>query len=201
MYNRIITMKNSIEFPQKKIENRTTIRSSNLTSNTPKRIEIRISRAICPPMFIVALFTVSKRKTTFTSIECCCSVARSCSTLCDPMDCSTPGFPVLHYLPEFAQTHVHWVSDAIQPSHPLSSPSLPAFSLSQPHGLFQWVSSSYQVAKVLDPQNQSFQWILKVDRWIRKKMHIHTMEYYSALKKKRKQCHTWQCGWIWRTLC
>ena len=133
MYNRIITMKNSIEFPQKKIENRTTIRSSNLTSNTPKRIEIRISRAICPPMFIVALFTVSKRKTTFTSIECCCSVARSCSTLCDPMDCSTPGFPVLHYLPEFAQTHVHWVDNAIQPSQPLlpTSPTLnPTYTVS-----------------------------------------------------------------------
>ena len=58
------------------------------------------------------------------------------------MDCSTPGFPVLHYLPEFAQTHVHWVGDAIQPSHPLSSPSPPALSLSQHQGLFQWVSSS-----------------------------------------------------------
>ena len=66
---------------------------------------------------------------------CCCSVAQSCLTLCDPMDCSMPGFPVLHYLPEFAQTHVHLVSDAIQSSHRLSSPS--AFSLSQHQGLFQ----------------------------------------------------------------
>ena len=57
---------------------------------------------------------------------CCCSVARSCPTLCDPVDCSTPGFPVLHYLPELAQAHVHWVGDAIQQSHPLSSPSPPA---------------------------------------------------------------------------
>ena len=63
------------------------------------------------------------------------------------MDWSTPGFPVHHQLPELAQTHVHWVSDTIQPSHPLSSPSPPAFNLSQNQGLFQWVSSSHQVAK------------------------------------------------------
>ena len=67
----------------------------------------------------------------------CHSGAQSCPTLCDPMDCSTPGFPVLHHLPELAQTHVHSVSDAIQPSHPLSPPSPPAFSLSQHQGLFQ----------------------------------------------------------------
>ena len=59
----------------------------------------------------------------------CCSVTKLCLTLCDPMDCSTLGFPVLHYLPEFAQTHVHWVSDAIQPSHPLLPPSLPLLSI------------------------------------------------------------------------
>ena len=67
--------------------------------------------------------------------ECCCSAAQSCETLCSPMDCSTPGFPVLHCLPELAQIHVHWVSDAIQPSHPLPSPSRPAFNLSQHQGL------------------------------------------------------------------
>ena len=78
------------------------------------------------------------------------SISQSCLTLCDPMDCSTPGFPVHHRLPELAQTHVHWVDDAIQPSHPLSSPSSPAFNLSQHRGLFQWVSSSHQVAKVLE---------------------------------------------------
>jgi len=65
--------------------------------------------------------------TNVASTCCCCSVAKSCPTLCDPMDSSTPGFPVLHYLPEFAQIHVHWVSDAIQPSHPLLPPSPPAF--------------------------------------------------------------------------
>ena len=93
------------------------------------------------------------------------SVAQSCPTLCDPMDCSTPGLPVHHQLPEFTQTHVHWVSDAIQPSHPLSSPSPPAFNLSQYQGLFQWVSSSHQVAKGLEfqLQRQSFQWIFSSD--------------------------------------
>ena len=79
------------------------------------------------------------------------------------MDCSTPGLPVYHQLPEFIQTHVHWVGDAIQPSHPLSSPSPPAFNLSQHQGLFKWVSSVHPVAKVLEfqLQHQSFQWIKK----------------------------------------
>ena len=75
------------------------------------------------------------------------SVAQSCLTLCDPMNCSMPGLPVHHQLPEFTQTHVHWVCDAIQPSHPLSSPSPPALNLSQHQGLFKWVSLSHQVAK------------------------------------------------------
>ena len=72
----------------------------------------------------------------------------------DPMDCSRPGLPVHHQLLEFTQTHVHWVGDAIQPSHPLPSTSPPAFNLSQHQGLFQWVSSSHQVAKVLEFQLQ-----------------------------------------------
>ena len=79
-----------------------------------------------------------------------CPVARSCPTLCNPMDCSIPGFPLLHYLLELAQIHVLWVSDAIQPAHPLSSPSPPAFNLSQHQCLFQSVSSSNQVAKLLE---------------------------------------------------
>ena len=93
------------------------------------------------------------------------TVVQSCPTLCDPMDCSTPGLPVHHQLPEFTQTHVHWVSDTIQPSHLLSSPSPPAFNLSQHQGLFTWVISSHQVAKVLEVQLQcqSFQWTLRTD--------------------------------------
>ena len=73
-------------------------------------------------------------------------VAQSSPTLCNPIDCSTPGFLVHHQLPELTQTHFHWVGDTIQPSHPLSSPSSPAFNLSQHQGLFKWVSSLHQVA-------------------------------------------------------
>ena len=80
------------------------------------------------------------------------SVAQSCFTLCDPMDCCTPGFPVHHQLLESIQTHFHWVGDAIQLSHPLLSPSPAAFNLSQHQGLFKWVSSLHQVAKVLEFQ-------------------------------------------------
>ena len=80
----------------------------------------------------------------------CYSVTKLCPTLCNSMDCSTPGFPVLNRLPDFAQTHVHWVSDAIQLSHPLPPSSPPVLNLSQHQGLFQWVSSYHQVAKVLE---------------------------------------------------
>ena len=93
------------------------------------------------------------------------SVAQSCLTLCDPMNRSRPVLPAYNQLPEFTQTHVHRVGDAIQTSHPLSSPSPPALNLSQHPGLFQWVSSSHQVAKVLEfqLQHQSLQWILRSD--------------------------------------
>ena len=106
---------------------------------------------------------------------CCYSVAQSCPTLCNSRECSMPGFPVLHHLLEFTHTHVHRVSDAIQPSHPLSFPSRPALNLSQHQSLFQWVNSqhqslfqgvgsSHQVAKVLELQlqHQSFQWKFRV---------------------------------------
>ena len=93
------------------------------------------------------------------------SVAQSCPTLCNPMECSMPGLPVHHQLLELTQTHVHWVGDAIQPSHPLPSPSPPAFNLSQHQGLFKWVSSSHQVVKVLEFQlwHESFQWIFRTN--------------------------------------
>ena len=86
-------------------------------------------------------------------------VAQSCPTL------TTPGLPVHHQLPELTQTHIHWVSDAIQPSHPLPSPFPPILNLSQIQGLFKWVRSSHQVAKVLEfqLQHQSFQWIFRTD--------------------------------------
>ena len=93
------------------------------------------------------------------------SLSQSCPTLCDPLDCTMPCFPVHYQYPELTQTHVHWVGDAIQPFHPLSSHSSPSFSLSQHQGLFQWVCSSHQVAKVfeLQFQHQSFQWIFRTD--------------------------------------
>ena len=93
------------------------------------------------------------------------SVTQSCLTLCDPKNRSTPGLPVHHQLPEFTQTQVHRVSDIIQPSHPLSSPFLPAPNPSQHQGLFQWVNSLHEVAKVLEfpLQHQSFQWTPETD--------------------------------------
>ena len=93
------------------------------------------------------------------------SATQSRPTLCDPVNRSTPGLPVHYQLPESTQTHVHWVGDAIQPSHPLSSPSPPALNLSQHQGLFKWVSSLHQVAKVLELQlqHQSFQWTPRTD--------------------------------------
>ena len=84
----------------------------------------------------------------------CSSVTQLCLTLCNPMDCSMPGLSVHHQLPEFTQIHVHWVSDAIKPSHPLLSSSPPAFNLFQHQGLLKWVSSLHQVAKVLEFQLQ-----------------------------------------------
>ena len=93
------------------------------------------------------------------------SVAQSCPSLWDPLNCSMLGLPVHQQLPESTQTHVHWLSDAIKPSHPLSSPSLPAVNISQHQGLFRWISSSHHVAKVLEFQfqYQSFQWIFRTD--------------------------------------
>ena len=104
-----------------------------------------------------------RRKTKHLSLQFS-SVAQSHLILCDPMDCSTPGFSVHHHLPELAQTHIHWVGDAIQPSHPLLSPPPPAFNLSHHQGLFQWAGSSHQMAKVLElqRQHQSFQWVFRI---------------------------------------
>ena len=128
---------------------------------------------MCTPIFTVALFTIAKIQKTLKCLSkdewiqkmwkllsimqyylAVSSVAQSCPTLCNPMDCSTPGFPVYHQFPELTETHVYQVGDAIQPSHPLLSPSPPAFNLSQHQVFFQWVSSSHQVTKVLELQLQ-----------------------------------------------
>ena len=98
--------------------------------------------------------------------RCCCrSVPQSCSTLCDPMDCSMPGLPVPLNLLESAQVHIHCIGDAIQPSHPLVPSSLSALNLSQHQGFFQWVSHPHQMTKVLELQlqRQPFQWVFRVD--------------------------------------
>ena len=128
----------------------------------------------------MTLFDVHLKLTQFCK-SIISSVTQSCPTLCNPMDCSTPGLPVHHQLPELAQTHVHRVSDAIQPSHPLSSPSPLAFNLSQHQGIFQWLSSSHQMAKALEfqLQQQSFQWIFRTD--------------YTSIKKKNTPCLEY--GW------
>ena len=104
---------------------------------------------------------LEKNNLVFSAVLFSCLVV----TLCDPRDCSMPGLPVHHQLPEFTQTHVHWVSDAIQPSHLLSSPYSPAFNLSHHQGLFKWVSSLHQMVKVLEfqLQHQSFQRIFRTD--------------------------------------
>ena len=113
------------------------------------------SHCICITLFLMMYLTLTQFS----------SVIQSCPTLCDPMNRSTPGFLVYHQLPESTQTHVHWVGDAIQPAYPLSSPFPPALNLSQHQGLFKWVSSSHQVAKVLEfqLQHQSFQWTPRTD--------------------------------------
>ena len=93
------------------------------------------------------------------------SVVQLCPTLWDPIDCSMPGFLIHHQLPEFTQSYVHLVVDTIQPFHPLSSPSPPPFNLSQHQGLFKWVSSSHQVAKVLELQLQAAVLPMSIQGW------------------------------------
>ena len=116
-------------------------------------------------MLILLITGLGRVKVKSESIVQFSSVAQSCLTFCNSMDGNTPRFPVHHQFPEPIQTHVHRVGDAIQSSHPLSSPSPPAFNLSQHQGLFKWGGSSHQVAKLLEfqLQHQSFQWIFKTD--------------------------------------
>ena len=119
----------------------------------------------CGQCFSFSVFdTLLAEKLCWNSVQFS-SVTQLCPALCNPMNRSTPGLPVHHELPEFNQTHVHWVGDAIQTSHPLSSPSPPAPNPSQHQGLFRWVSLPHQVAKVLEfqLQHQSFQWTPKTD--------------------------------------
>ena len=106
-----------------------------------------------------------------------------------PVDCSTPGFPVLHHLLELAQTHAQGVSDAMQPSHPLSPPSPPAFNLSQHQGLFQWVGSSHQVANILELQlqHQFFQWLFSVISY-----YLYLVWYHGPLRETHTYARNWK---------
>ena len=130
----------------------------------------KVQKPLCAPHFLfvgkcfslLGLPWVPKRRLSSVQFS---SVTQLCLTPWDPMNRSTPGLPVHHRFPEFTQTHAHQVSDAIQPSHPLSSPSLPAPNPSQHQGLYQWVNSSHEVAKGLEfqLQHQSFQWTPRAD--------------------------------------
>ena len=126
------------------------------------------------------------------------SVPQSCLTLCNPMDCSTPGLPVHYQLPEIAQTHVHLVSDVIQPSRLLSSPFPPAFNLSQHQGLFKWLSSSHQVAKVLELQlqHQSFQWYLGLISFRIDWLNLHAVQ---GSLKSLLQHHSSKASILWHS--
>ena len=123
---------------------------------------------------------------------CCCSVAKSCPTLCDAMDCSTPGFPALHHLPEVAQTHVHWACDAIQPSYPLSSPSSPDFNLSQHQSLFQWVISHWVyewINKQIDEKmpTEDMKYNLYFTFWVASQKNSNPAQRVTSWKRFRKR--------------
>ena len=141
-------------------------RLGSLPSNSTPRCVCKRNVCVCPCKALHKTFIIVKSWLLSRTMNCCCSVAQSCPTLCDPVDCSTPGSSVLHYLLGFAQTHVHWVGDAIQSSHPLSPPSPLALHLMETHqSLFEWTGSLHQVAKVLEFQLQQycFQWIFRIN--------------------------------------
>ena len=131
-----------------------------ISFKTSTRIFVNLI-CFCSDSFVLCYYPFGFQVQNYCRNKYCCLGAKSCRTLCDPMDCGMPGFPVLYYLPELAQTHVHRIGDVIQSSHPLSSPSPPTVNLSQ----HQWVSSLCQVAKVLELQlqHQSFHWIFRID--------------------------------------
>ena len=141
--------------PQKSVcRSRSNSQNQTWSNELVPNRERSTSRLYCHPAYLTDMQSQSVS-----------SVTQPCLTLCNPIDCSTPGLPVYHQLLEFTQTHVHRVGDAIQPSYPLLSPSPLSFNLSQHQGLFKCISSSYQVAKVLEfqLQHQSFQWIFMTD--------------------------------------
>ena len=125
-------------------------------------------------------------------------MGETCLTLWDPMDCSTSGFPVLHYFPEFVQTHVHWVCDAIQSFHPLSLPSSLALNLSQHQSLLQWAGTSHQVVKVFELrlQHQSFQWLFRL---ISFRIDWFELLAVQGTLKSLLQCHSLKASILWHS--
>ena len=148
-------------------------KASTCNNGHPSGVEVRwlctffphILRLMLPDIWKNKFKRHSKLNKNKLNIYQFSSVTQSCPTICDPMNCSTPGLPVHHQLPEFTQTHVHQLGDAIQPSHPLLSPSPPAPNPSWHQGLFQWVNPSHEVAKVLEfqLQHKSFHWAPRTD--------------------------------------
>ena len=147
---------------------------------------------------MIQKFELSRLELLFCLGCCCCSVAKSCLTLCDPLDYSIGRLPVPHYLLEFAQVHVHWVGDATQPSHPLPLSYLFALNLSQHQGLFQWVSSLHQVTKELGLylQHQSFQCVVII--WV-KLSQILTEKHKSVLSSESKRGQLLPLGLLGQT--
>ena len=144
------------------------------------------SRTLCLSILYTCIFPLKFSSIPFLYLSVhFSSVAQSCPTLCDPMNHSTPGLPVHHQLPESTQSHVHRVSNAIQPSHPVSSPSPSALNLSQHQDLFQWISSFHQVAKVLEfqLQHQSFQWTLRTESLVRE---LRSLKHMGQPTKKKR---------------
>ena len=129
------------------------------------QLVLRAEPSCLPPCVLHKLFCINNTSCINKSTCNCCSVTQLCLTHCEPTDCSTPGLPVHHQLQELAQTHVHWVSDAVQPSHPLSPLLLLSSVLHWHQGFFQWADSLHQVVKLLKIQLQlmSFQCIFRVD--------------------------------------
>ena len=152
-------------------------------------------------LFLLSRLSLSVAVSFLCLILSISSDAQSCLTCYEPMDCSSPGFPVHQQHPKLAQTHVHWVGKAVKPSYALLSPFPPAFNLSQHHCLFQWASSLHQEAKVLEFQHQyqSFQWIFSTDLGWTSLISVQSKGLKSLLQHHSSKASVLQCSaFFWR---